>query len=228
MLRTATGKDTSFVDMDMPAVSTAAPIGDTPDVGLRRRILGASLFGLAGALVPSLASRASASPDTTPVSSPQRPTTADSVLLGVAQRLELAAVSLYDTALAGEALTDDVRPTFGYIRQSHLAAAQALSALLGRSAPGQPLEDLLDEAADSFSSSSLTEVAAAAAELENLAAATHNDLVGALEGTDGAELVASILVIESRHATVLAKIAGKTDLDELLLNEAKSLAAEKG
>ena len=162
------------------------------------------------------------------MSSPQRPTAADSVLLGLAQRLELAAVSLYDTALAGEALNDDVRPTFSYIRQSHLAAAQALSALLGRSAPGQPLEELLDEVLDSFSSSSLADVAAAAATLENVAAATHTDLIGVLEGTDGAELVASILIVESRHATVLASIAGETELDELLLNEAESLAAEKG
>lgn len=228
MLRTAIGKDTSFVDMDSPAVSTAAPSGDTPDVGLRRRLIGAGLIGLAGSLVPSLASRASASPDTTPVSSPQRPTDADSVLLGLAQRLELAAVSLYDTALAGPAITDDVRPTFEYIRQSHLAYSQALSALLGKSAPGRPLDSLLDEARESFGASSLTDVAAAAADLENVAAATHTELVGALAGTDGAELVASILIVQSRHAAVLAAIAGETELDALLLNEAEPLAAEKG
>ncbi|MEN9504732.1 MAG: Ferritin-like domain [Actinomycetota bacterium] len=228
MLRAAIGKDTSFVDMDSPAVSTAAPSGDTPNVGLRRRLIGAGLVGLVGSLLPSLASRAGASPDTTPVSSPQRPTDADVVLLGLAQRIELAAVSLYDTALSGSAVTDDVRPTFEYIRQSHLAYSQALSALLGKGAPGLALDSLLDEAQEAFAGSSLADVATAAAALENAAAATHTELVGALQGTDGAELVASILIIESRHAAVLTAIAGETALDALLLNEASPLAAEKG
>jgi hypothetical protein len=40
--------------------------------------------------------------------------------------------------------------------------------------------------------------------------------------------VASILVVEARHATVLADMAGVTDPDQLLVNEATPLAPTEG
>ena len=45
-------------------------------------------------------------------------------------------------------------------------------------------------------------------ELENVLAATHTALVGRLESTDAAALVASIVTTEARHAAVLAELAG--------------------
>ena len=62
--------------------------------------------------------------------------------------------------------------------------------------------------------------------LENIAVATHTEVVGALQGTDGAALIASILVVEARHVVVLLDMAEQTDLDALLVNDAAALSAE--
>jgi hypothetical protein len=51
-------------------------------------------------------------------------------------------------------------------------------------------------------------------------------VVGALQGTDGAALIASILVVEARHVVVLLDMAEQTDLDALLVNDAAALSAE--
>ena len=59
--------------------------------------------------------------------------------------------------------------------------------------------------------------------------ATHTDILGKLQGTDGASLIASILIVEARHGTVLAIMNGSTNLDDLLVDtEADALAPAKG
>ena len=45
---------------------------------------------------------------------------------------------------------------------------------------------------------------------------THLQLVGQFEGTDPVDLVTAILVVENRHAAVLADIAGESDVETLL------------
>ncbi|MEX1105441.1 MAG: ferritin-like domain-containing protein [Ilumatobacteraceae bacterium] len=210
--------------MDSPASST--------DGGLRRRLIGAGMLGLAGALLPSLASQAGAStpPDasTTTTAPPKRPTSDDATSLAFVREIELAAVELYNTALRGDAITDELRPTFEFIRQSHLSYGQSLGALLGQPAPPEPLARVVKALSAAFSGSDLMTLAAAAAELENIAVATHTEMLGELVGIDGANLIASILIVESRNATVLSSIAGETDLDALLLDNAEPLTAEKG
>jgi hypothetical protein len=202
------------------------------DGGLRRRIIGAGMLGLAGALLPSLASQAGASapPDesTTTTAPPRRPTTDDAAMLAFGREVELAAVSLYDTALRGDAIPEELRPTFQFIRQSHLSYGQSLGALLGQPAPPAPLASLVEEYRSAFEVSDIEELAAAGATLENIAVATHTEMLGELVGINGATLIASILVIESRNAAVLTNIAGGADLDALLLNDAEPLTAEKG
>ena len=62
-----------------------------------------------------------------------------------------------------------------------------------------------------------------------IAVATHTDILGKLQGTDGAALIASILIVEARHGTVIASLNGSTDLDDLLVNtEADALAPAEG
>ena len=69
----------------------------------------------------------------------------------------------------------------------------------------------------------------AAYTLESTAVATHTDILGKLQGTDGAALIASILIVEAAHGTVLADMNGSTDLDELLVdNEADALTPAEG
>lgn len=72
------------MDIDTPDTAPAAAMADVASShGLRRRRrLGAGLLGLAGSLLPSLASRAGASPDqTTTTAPPKQPSDADLVLL---------------------------------------------------------------------------------------------------------------------------------------------------
>lgn len=213
--------------MDSPDTSTAPAAG----IGLRRRLIGAGLVGLTGSLLPTFATRSSATaPPTTPTTSeaPRRPTTDDVELLAFAQTVELAAVALYDGALGsgilGEANTSVVRS----IRQSHLAYGQSLSALLGRPAPGVADRLVVDAYLDAFSTGSEASIATAAVELENVANATHLDILGQLSGLEGAQLTAAIAAMEARHAVVFADIAGESDLDVLLTNEAEALAPGEG
>jgi hypothetical protein len=50
-----------------------------------------------------------------------------------------------------------------------------------------------------------------------------------LQATDGASLIASILIVEARHGAVLAYMNGSTDLDELLVDkEADALTPAEG
>ena len=125
--------------MDSPD-TTAAPAAATElGAGLRRRLIGAGLLGLTGALLPSLASHAGASAggdQATTTAPPKQPTDDDAPLLGFAQQVELAAVALYDAAITGNSLSDTVLPIYQFVREAHLSYAEALSALLGKSAPG--------------------------------------------------------------------------------------------
>lgn len=218
--------------MDSPDTSAASAAAAEQGAGLRRRLIGAGLLGLTGALLPSLASRAGASSGdgeaATTTAPPKRPTDDDVTQLGFAQSVELAAVDLYDAAITGNSLSDTVLPIFQYVREAHLAYAEALSALLGRQAPGTPLADVVDASKSAFSSGGDAAIASAAFELENIANATHIAVLGELQGVDGAKLVASIAVVEARFALTFADLAGETSLDALLVNEAEALSAEKG
>ncbi|MGD9702134.1 MAG: ferritin-like domain-containing protein [Acidimicrobiia bacterium] len=160
-------------------------------------------------------STASTTPATTTTAPPQRPTADDEALLGFAQSVELAAAAGYDAVIgrADElALPPDVSPVVQVLREHHKAYAQSLSGLLGRSAPGTANAAVSDELGGPFQTGSLDEVLAAAVALEDAAVATHTALLGELQGTDGAALLASILVTEARHATLLTALSGNDDL----------------
>ena len=204
---------------------------DLPDTSqVRRRLVGAGLIGLAGSLLPRLASRASAgtSDATTTTAPPQRPTVDDVPLLQFAQTIELAAVALYDVALRTGGLGDDLLATVTATRADHLAYAQALSGQLGTSAPGSPAADVVEAARESFATGDDVQTATAAHQLEDVAVATHSELIGQLLGTDGAALIASILIVEARHSLVFGALAGISELDDLLLTNGDPLSPEKG
>ena len=57
------------------------------------------------------------------------------------------------------------------------------------------------------------------------AVATHTELIGQLEGIDGAKTIAAVLIMEARMCTVLADLAGEgDDLTALFDNNASALA----
>jgi hypothetical protein len=175
--------------------------------------------GGALSLVPFLSGRASAgSGETTTTPPPRRPTDDDVVLLSFAQTVEWAARDLYDIALDGDSLDDTVRPVVETIREAHESYAQAISAMLGREAPNEAAAEVVEVLSEAFGGAQ-ADVMEAAVLLESTAVATHENILGLLDGVDGSELVASILIVEARHGTVLRNLAGVSELDDLLFTE---------
>jgi len=146
---------------------------------------------------------------------PRRPTSSDIELLGFAQSAELTARDLYLAALAAGAGDDQVA-SIAALAAHHDAYAQSLSALLGTDAPQTRNEELFSSLESGFGSNTMS-MALAAHELENTLVVTHTDLLEQLDGTEGAALVASILIGESRHCAALAALAGKSPVDDINL-----------
>ncbi len=169
-----------------------------------------------------------AAPPTT-VASPARPTEADVELLSFAQQFELTARDLYDVALAGAVKDTEHVNVFRAFRENHEEYANALSALLGVDAPQERDDASFDSLEGSFGGDDLDGVIAAAYELESAAVVTHTDLVGRLEGVEGAKTLSAALLVESSHCTVLASVAGDgEDLAAMLDNSATSQAPAGG
>jgi hypothetical protein len=192
----------------------------------RRALIGAGIGGAALSLLPFLSGRAAATATTTAgttttTAPPLRPTDADVALLGFAQQVEITAAALYDQALAKVKWTPEQQVVVATIRQAHVAYAQRISATLGRQAPNTKSADLFTKLSPSFTGDS-TAVLTAAWKLESAAVATHLDLLAKLQGINGGALVASILVTEARHCTILADLASLSDLPSLLVDTEES------
>lgn len=159
---------------------------------------------------------------------PRRPTSADIELLAFAQSAELSARDLYEQAVAAGAGGDQVASLVA-LGAHHDAYAQSLSALLGTDAPRER-NDVLFSALTTGFGPDTESMALAAHGLENTLVVTHTDLLGLLEGTEGAALVASILIGESRHCAAMAALAGKSPVSDIDLflktSEVDSLAPQ--
>lgn len=179
----------------------------------RRRFLAAGAAGAAvSAALPLLGQQVQAS--STPAAAvTARPTAGDIELLRLAQLAEASARDLYE--IGANAATDPVIATvMGVMVEHHRAYTEAFSALLGPEGASGRADVLMERFGLAFADAAQAPVAAA--ELEDALVATHTELIGALEETEGAELVASILVIEARHATVLKLLGGVEDIDAML------------
>lgn len=173
-----------------------------------------------GATGNSTADTAAATTTTAP---PKRPTDEDVGLLAFAQSLELTIRNLYDVAIDLGAFDGPSLEAVKAIREAHEAYAQSLSGLLGRLAPNAAIDELFTAMLADFSGTA-EEVATAAQALENTAVATHIDVVGALVGIDGSALIASMIIVEARHATVLATVAGVAEIAKQLTTVGKALS----
>ena len=142
--------------------------------------------------------------------SPVRPTEADTELLASAQASALATRDLYQAAVAA-GVGGDHTASFVAIAAHHDAYAQAISSLIGRAAP-QARDNGIFSANKSDFESDTTAAALAAHALENSLVSAHTKLIGMLEGTEGAALIASMVIIEARHVVALAAIAGKSPI----------------
>ena len=176
---------------------------------------------------------------TTTTAPPLNPSRADKVLLQLAESVELAARDLYQSVLpsptadtssssepAGSPL-GDYEGLFSTLRENHEEYANSIAGLVGESAVPRSRE-VYDKFADRFTTTDVTELAAAAYDLESMLVATHPEVIGELVGTDGADALAAAVIVEARQASALAAVAGKLDdLDVMLVNSAEpvSLAA---
>lgn len=148
----------------------------------------------------------STSESTVSTAPPRRPTAADTQLLGFAQSVELAARDLYRLAVAAGA-GGKQQPSIAAIAAHHDAYAQAISAVIGTEAPQKRDEALFTSLRGAFDTKRES-MARTAHDLENVLVATHRSLLAALDGTEGAALVASIMIVEARHSAALAALAG--------------------
>ena len=189
------------------------PLVDLPTASLpsRRSLLG--IAGAAGVLAAVAASRSV-------VASPSVPTESDTELLELGMAAELAVSDLYQLAVAA-GVSDS---TFATIAANHKAYGEAIAAMIGSSASGRN-DEIFDQFEADFDSSDTATVAATARQLEEVLVSTHLQLVGQFEGTDPVDLITAILVVENRHAAVLADIAGENDLESLLGTTDPAMAA---
>jgi hypothetical protein len=165
----------------------------------------------------------------TTTAAPLRPTDADIELLGFAQSFELTARDLYQGALDADLARSDLADVFRTLRDNHAEYANRLSGILGVDAPQQRDDELYEQLSGDFASNDAAAVAAAGLELESTAVATHTELIGRLAGIDGIAAIASIVVVEARHGTVLADVAGNgDDLDAMLTSDAEPLEMPAG
>ncbi len=158
--------------------------------------------------------------DTSTTAPPKQPTAADAALLSYALGLEFAMVDIYARATSGA--KDDLKAVAELFGAHHRAAAQSLTGLLGRKAPTGRNEKFYAEQSKKASGGAVEETAAHLAGLENAMVATHLKVLGALRGTDGAALVASIIPIEARQAAVLVGLSGSTALDDIMALDAEA------
>jgi hypothetical protein len=158
---------------------------------------------------------------TTTTAPPKRPTAADMDLLVFAQSLELTIRDLFDVAIDGGVFEAGVATDIVAVREAAEGYGTAIAGLIGKAASNKPLPDLFDQLSASFSGDAKA-VALAAADLLDVAVATHIDSIGQLEGVDASALIASIAVTESRTSTMLKAVAG-ADLETQLASDATAL-----
>ena len=156
--------------------------------------------------------------------SPIQPTEADVPLLSSSQELEFTIRDLYDAAVDAGLIDDESTPVFVTMRENHEEYANSIAGLVGESAVPRSRE-VYDKFADRFTTTDITELAAAAYDLESMLVATHPEVIGELVGTDGADALAAAVIVEARQASALAAVAGKLDdLDVMLVNSAEPVS----
>ena len=150
---------------------------------------------------------------------PKQPTKSDIAVLQFAHGIELAMTALYTKASA--AAGKDLKVVLDLFGGHHLAYAQTLAGLLGRSAATTQNASFYTAFLSAASSGSDAEIAGTFLSLENSLVKTHLGVLGTITGTDGAKLVASIISVQGRNAAVLASLAGKNGLGDILDNAVK-------
>jgi hypothetical protein len=204
-----TPKGHSPVDLDPAAPATT-----------RRGLIGAlGAAGIAGAAALSIARPAAAAPTS--------PTEGDKELLRQAMQLELTAEALYREAIAA-GLSDVAGELAAVFAENHVTYANEIAGAAGFSADARN-EEIFEQLQSAFATSDAEAFAEVATSLENIAAATHSELLPEYESVNARKLTASIVVVEARMATVLTDLGGfARSLDDIFEPDADALELTAG
>lgn len=143
-------------------------------------------------------------PATTTTLPPKSPSPEDMVALAFTQSIELAVAKGYELALPK--LGAEVLPVATAFAGHHQQHGQAMAGLAGKLATNTANQTLLAEFEPLFADAPDEAVTLKILfTMENAAASSYTSLLGQLTGTNGSQLVASILPIEARHAVVLGQ-----------------------
>jgi len=167
----------------------------------RRRLIASLLAG--GAVVaaaPLFAGRASAAE----AGGPPHRDPADNKALNACLERESRMVATYRKAIVG--LTGNDLAAMTLILDHHVAYAQALTGYLAVDVATPSNAPLASP------TGSVASVARQLATLEDQTASIHTDTIGAIKGLDPAMLLASIVIVETRHAAALELIAGASPI----------------
>ena len=145
-------------------------------------------------------------------------TLTDGDIAAFAESVELVAVEAYKAAAGSGKLQPAVKTVGEMFAGHHQAHAQAFAGASGGKATGKPNAKLL---ADPGVGAALmtaigrgqTDILTFAMAVENMATATYMFALGALQSTAALQLTASILPVESQHATILGMALGKSGKD---------------
>jgi hypothetical protein len=123
------------------------------------------------------------------------------------ERVELAAVELYERVLAPGRLTRPATNAAAAFAEHHREHAAALGEAAGRAATGRTDTGLLEDLADRLErADDRAGALGVLADVEDTLSATYLFALGILEATEGLRLAASILPVESQHAVVLGRL----------------------
>jgi Ferritin-like domain len=146
----------------------------------------------------------------------------DTKLLAFAQTLELATRDIYATVLTRKSLSDDESALLEQFHAHHVAYEQTLNGLLSKNAANKR-----DEAIYASFSAKLSEaqnIWVALLEIENIMIASHTKAIETIESAKIAALIASIIIVEARHAAILASQT-TTNISTALDNNTSALVA---
>lgn len=129
---------------------------------------------------------------------------ADATLLAVAQALELAARDIYASALSRGSKTGDELALIELIYGHHVDYEQALNGVLSKKAVTTRDEVVFTKFSAMLADTNKTW--STLLELENMAISTHIALIEKIESAKRAALLGSIVMVEARHAAMLASL----------------------
>src|SRR4051812_8361379 len=199
------------------------PASRDADRASRRRFLrGAATVGLSGIVVSLGAAVLPIEhllPGAGAADAPAPPPLDDPSIAAFAESLELAAVAAYQKAASGGVLkTPAVLAAATTFASHHQEHAAAFAGAAGSKATHKPNPKVLQLVGDQLTAARTENaVINAAFGLENTAASTYLFALGALQGRAALQLTASILPVESQHATVLGTALGKPLSDAIFM-----------